>query len=68
MAGTPGTRAYTLHLEITDADRICGRLSDLSGRGSEFLGWLGLASAIEALTDADPAPAPDPTHSNHLGG
>jgi hypothetical protein len=40
----------TLELVVTAPDSISGRLSDAAGRGTEFVGWLGLAGAIEALS------------------
>jgi hypothetical protein len=37
-------------LELFDADPIAGRLTDRRGHATEFVGWLGLAGAIETLT------------------
>jgi hypothetical protein len=49
---TPRRTRLTLELVVTTPDSISGRLSDASGRGTEFVGWLGLAGAIEALSSA----------------
>jgi hypothetical protein len=46
-------RRLILEFDLTDADSIAGRLSDPSGRATDFVGWLGLASAIESLSDTD---------------
>jgi hypothetical protein len=51
-----GTRHLTLDLEVTAPDSISGRLCDTTGHVAEFVGWLGLAGALEALT-AEPQPA-----------
>ncbi len=51
----PGRRTLTLELDVVDQDSIIGRLSDATGRSTEFIGWLGLASAIEALATDEPA-------------
>jgi hypothetical protein len=53
-----GARTRVLRLEIeTDRDPIAGRLSEGGARGREFVGWLGLARALElALQRAEPAP------------
>jgi hypothetical protein len=46
----------TLEIE-TESDPIAGRLSEGGGPGEEFVGWLGLARALElALEPAEPAP------------
>jgi hypothetical protein len=42
-----------LTLEIdTDSDPIAGRLSEGGGPGQQFVGWLGLARALELVLDA----------------
>jgi hypothetical protein len=50
------SRRLTLDLVVTGPDSITGRLSDASGKGTDFVGWLGLACAIEALS-SDQRPA-----------
>ena len=40
---------FTLELDLEDTDSIAGRLIDQTGRATDFVGWLGLASAIECL-------------------
>jgi hypothetical protein len=44
----------TLEMELIDGDPIAGRLTDRDGHAIEFIGWLGLARAIEALAEATP--------------
>jgi hypothetical protein len=44
------SRRLTLDLVVTGPDSITGRLSDPSGKSTDFVGWLGLAGAIEALS------------------
>jgi hypothetical protein len=53
MTSTLRQRA-TFDLELLGSDPIAGRLTDPDGNTSEFLGWLGLARAIEALAEAIP--------------
>jgi hypothetical protein len=57
-----GARTRVLRLEIeTDSDPIAGRLSEGGAPGREFVGWLGLARALElALQRAEPAPGAGP--------
>jgi hypothetical protein len=43
----PQQRSFTLRLDVDD-QHIAGRLEDESGRGREFVGWLGLARALES--------------------
>lgn len=43
-------RTLTLELEMPDDDHVAGRLADGHGNSTEFVGWLGLAGAIEALS------------------
>jgi hypothetical protein len=45
----------TLELEFV-GDDVSGRLSDRAGDGREFVGWLGLAGAIELLAPSAPTP------------
>jgi hypothetical protein len=50
------TRVLTLEID-SDGDPIAGRLSEGGAPGREFVGWLGLARALElALQRAEPAP------------
>lgn len=44
------SRRLTLDLVVVGPDSITGRVSDASGRATDFVGWLGLAGAIEALS------------------
>jgi hypothetical protein len=44
------TRRLILDLVVTAPDSISGRLCDATGRVTEFVGWLGLAGALEALS------------------
>jgi hypothetical protein len=47
-----GTRTLTLELVVSGPNSITGRVSDGTGKdsgGTEFVGWLGLAGAIEAV-------------------
>jgi hypothetical protein len=41
-------RTYTLELDAS-ADPIAGRLCGEAGEDVDFVGWLGLASALEGL-------------------
>ena len=51
-----------LELERADADSIAGRISTTNGSAIDFVGWLGLAGAIEAaLRDSEPANDPAST-------
>jgi hypothetical protein len=46
----------TLEIEA-DSDPIAGRLSEGGAPGRQFVGWLGLARALElALEPGEPAP------------
>jgi hypothetical protein len=47
-----------LTLEIdADSDPVAGRLSEGGAPGREFVGWLGLARALELVLEAgEPAP------------
>lgn len=49
------TRAFRLELD-SDADPIRGRLMDEAGPGVDFVGWLGLASALERALDTNGGP------------
>lgn len=62
----PSRHTLTLELELDgaeDADAIAGRLSDSAGHGTDFVGWLGLASAIETLAGS---PALDDANARDL--
>jgi hypothetical protein len=48
-------QVLTLELESTDVDSLAGRLRDQDGHAADFVGWLGLAAAIECLTAAKTA-------------
>ena len=51
-----------LELERADGDQIVGRLSTTTGTAIAFVGWLGLAGAIEtALREGEPASDPETT-------
>ena len=55
-APSTGTRVLTLEIE-TDSDPIAGRLSEVGARGQDFVGWLGLARALELVLEPnEPAP------------
>jgi len=54
-----------LELDRADAETIAGRVSNDNDTAIEFVGWLGLAGAIEAALSGRP-PASDPT--DHNGG
>jgi hypothetical protein len=65
----PSRHTLTLELEVDTGDGVAGRLSDADGRGTDFVGWLGLASAIEAFSAPDPLPAhPPPDEADPLPG
>jgi hypothetical protein len=53
-----GARTRVLTLEIdSDSDPIAGRLSEAGAPGQQFVGWLGLARALELVLErAEPAP------------
>jgi hypothetical protein len=44
----PQQRTFTLRVNV-EAEPIAGDLADEGGAAQEFIGWLGLASALEAL-------------------
>ena len=51
-----------LELEQADGELIAGRISTSTNAAIAFVGWLGLASAIEtALSDGEPANDPAST-------
>jgi hypothetical protein len=55
-SGGAGTRVLTLEIDAA-SDPIAGRLSEGGAPGREFVGWLGLARALElALQRAEQAP------------
>ena len=50
------TRVLTLEIDA-DSDPVAGRLSEGGAPGREFVGWLGLARALELVLEAgEPAP------------
>jgi hypothetical protein len=51
-----GTTHLKLAIDI-DSDPISGSVSNGSGDGRAFQGWIELASVIEAARSADPAAA-----------
>jgi hypothetical protein len=67
MCRTPGwsrigavdRQTVVIRLELQRADEsLTGRASDGSGAAREFIGWMGLVAAIDALVrGAAPAPA-----------
>lgn len=65
-------RTRVLRLEIdADSDPIAGRLSEGGAPGRQFVGWLGLARALElALEPGEPAPdvSPPPARPRGRGG
>jgi hypothetical protein len=55
-SGSAPTRVLTLEID-TDSDPIAGRLSEGEAPSRQFVGWLGLARALElALEPGEPAP------------
>jgi hypothetical protein len=57
----PQLRTFTLALDPA-SEPICGRLEDEHAFGRDFVGWLGLAIALEVLLSATPeddGPAPE---------
>jgi hypothetical protein len=51
---TEAIRTYTLELDAA-ADPIAGSLRDERGDDVDFVGWLGLASALERLLSEEEA-------------
>jgi hypothetical protein len=52
------TRVLTLEID-TGSDPIAGRLSEGGAPGRQFVGWLGLARALELALELEPGePAP----------
>jgi hypothetical protein len=51
-AVAPRTAVIRLELHLAD-DSMTGRASDGTGAAREFVGWLGLVAAIDALLPAD---------------
>lgn len=51
-------QAVTLELSFDGSDVITGRMVDSVGRCTDFVGWLGLAGAIELLSEEPPGQAP----------
>ena len=58
-------RELKLELDHTDGDSIAGRVSNESGDANEFIGWIGLAGALEKALegDGDIDEAADTAHS-----
>ncbi len=54
----PQPRTLTLELVYRAPDCISGRVSDATGAGTHFVGWLGLAGAIETHALAGPVRTP----------
>ena len=56
-AASARMRVLTLEID-SDSDPIAGRLSEAGAPGQQFVGWLGLARALElVLEGAEPAPS-----------
>lgn len=53
---TPPQRTFTLSVDV-GSDPIAGNLADELGGRKEFIGWLGLARALETLLAPDQPPA-----------
>jgi hypothetical protein len=56
---TPQLRRFSLVVDPL-ADPIVGRLEDECASGRDFVGWLGLATALEALLSHRPAEGEGP--------
>ena len=56
--GTVDRQTVVIRLELhPDRDSLSGRASDASGEVREFVGWMGLVAAIDALVlGSSPAP------------
>jgi hypothetical protein len=66
-AASARTRVLTLEID-SDSDPITGRLSEGGAPGQQFVGWLGLARALELVPEpAEPAPSPPPAHRRGRG-
>ena len=50
-SGGARTRVLTLEIE-SESDPIAGRVSEAGAPGREFVGWLGLARALELALEA----------------
>jgi hypothetical protein len=50
VAGEPIVIRLELHVED---DSLTGHASDVAGAGREFVGWMGLVAAIDALVKGD---------------
>jgi hypothetical protein len=58
MIGTVDRQTVVIRLELhPDRDSLTGRASDASGAVREFVGWMGLVAAIDALVPSS-SPAP----------
>jgi hypothetical protein len=55
----PRPRTFTLVVD-PDSEPIRGRLEDEHAFGRDFVGWLGLASALEVLLSAPDGDGPAP--------
>jgi hypothetical protein len=61
------TRVLTLEIDA-DSDPIVGRLSERGAPGQPFVGWLGLARALElVLEPAEPAAGAGPPPARRGG-
>jgi hypothetical protein len=63
-AVAPRTAVIRLELHLAD-DSLTGRASDGTGAAREFVGWLGLVAAIDALLPED---VPVPTSIRPVDG
>ncbi len=57
MTVDPQTVVIRLELRSTD-DSVTGRASDPSGQVREFVGWMGLVAAIDALVGTSAKESP----------
>jgi hypothetical protein len=58
-------RRLILELDEAPAESIAGSLIDESGRASTFVGWLGLAGALQATTEPGTAARPTATDTSN---
>jgi hypothetical protein len=65
---TTSRRTLTLELEDEHADSIVGRLSNEAGEAIEFVGWLGLAGALDEALEGAPADRPSDLDSKEGRG
>jgi hypothetical protein len=60
-------RLIVIRLELRlEDDSLTGRASDGAGAAREFVGWMGLLAAIDALVRED-SPAADSRRAGHGG-